>query len=94
LTAADDPTHFHPYLYAERNNNNMEAVADVEKLLLAVQLQFVQGFGVRLAPKAVELLTMDANDRAQITPQAQNGAKEIVEIGEGVASGPRPRPSG
>jgi hypothetical protein len=56
----------------------MEDVADVEKLLLTVQLQFVQGFGVRLAPKAVELLTMDANDKAQISPPAQNGAKDIV----------------
>jgi hypothetical protein len=37
---------------------------------LTVQLQFVQGFGVRLAPKAVELLTMDANDKAQITSPA------------------------
>ena len=60
----------------------MEGVADVEKLLLTVQLQFVQGFGVRPAPKAVELLTVDANDKAQITPPAQNGAKDIVEIGE------------
>ena len=46
----------------------MEGVADAEKLLLTVQLQFVQGFGVRLAPKAVELLTVDANDKAQICP--------------------------
>ena len=58
----------------------MQGVANVEKLLLAVQLQFVKGFGLGFPAEAVELLTMDAKDVAQIAPPAQNGAEDIVEI--------------
>jgi hypothetical protein len=45
-----------------------------------VQLQFVTGFGLCFPTEAVELLTMDANDVAQIAPSAQNGAEDIVEL--------------
>ena len=61
---------------------HVQGVANVEKLLLAVQLQFVKGFGLRLPAEAIELLPVDANDKAQIILPAQNGAKDIVEIWE------------
>ena len=60
----------------------MQSVANVEKLLVAVQFQFVKGFGLGLPAEAVELLTMDANDVAQIAARAQHGAEDIVEIWE------------
>jgi hypothetical protein len=60
----------------------MQGVANVEKPLLAVQLQFVKGFGLGIPADAVELLTMYANDAAQIAPPAQNGAEDMVEIWE------------
>ena len=71
----------------------MQSVANVEKLLVAVQFQFVKGFGLGLPAEAVELLTMDAKEVAQIAPPAQNGAEDIVENPR-VASDRRPRPSG
>jgi hypothetical protein len=40
----------------------------------------VKGFGLGFPAEAVELLTMDENDVAQIAPPAQNGAEDIVEI--------------
>ena len=60
---------------------HVQGVANVEKLLLAVQLQFVKG-GLRLPAEAIELLPVDANDVAQIALPAQNGAEDIVEIGK------------
>ena len=61
---------------------HVQGVANVEKLLLAVQLQFVKGFGLRLPAEAIELLPVDANDVAQIAARAQHGAEDIVEIWE------------
>jgi hypothetical protein len=42
----------------------------------------MQSFRFCLSAEAVELLPVDANDKAQITLPAQNGAKDIVEIWE------------
>jgi hypothetical protein len=42
----------------------------------------VLSFRLCLSAEAVELLPVDANDKAQITLPAQNGAKNVVEIRE------------
>lgn len=61
---------------------HMQRVADVEKLFLPVQFEFVQSFGSRLSAKTVELLAVDADDVAQVAIPAENRAKDVVEIGE------------
>jgi hypothetical protein len=61
---------------------HMQRVADVEELFLPMQFEFVQSFGSRLSAKAVELLAVDADDVAQVAIPAENGAKDVVEIGE------------
>ena len=60
----------------------MQRVADVEELFLPVQFEFMQGFRSRLPAKAVELLTVDADDVAQIAVPTKNGAEDIVEFRE------------
>ena len=57
----------------------MQRVADIKELFLAVQFEFVQSFQSRLSPEAVELLTMDADDVAQIAVPVQDGAEDVVE---------------
>lgn len=57
-------------------------VTDVEELLLPVQFEFVQRFRSRLPAEAVELLTVDANDVAQVTVPAKNCTEDVVELGE------------
>jgi hypothetical protein len=59
---------------------HMQRVADIEKLFLPVQSEFVQGFGSRLSAKAVELLGMDTEDLAQIAAPPKDGAKDVVEL--------------
>jgi hypothetical protein len=54
----------------------MQGVAGVEKLFLSVQSEFVQGIGSRFPAKAVELLTVDTNEVAQIAVPPENGAKD------------------
>ena len=61
---------------------HVQGVANVEELLLAVQLELVEGLGLRLPAEAVELLPMDTNNKAQITPPSQNGAEDIVKVWE------------
>ena len=58
----------------------MQRVADIEKLLLPVQLQLVQGFRTRFATKAVELLAVDANDVAEIDLPAGNNPDHSAEF--------------
>jgi len=60
----------------------VQRVANIEKRLLAVQLQLVEGLGLHLASEAVELLAMNTDDEAKIAPPTQNGAEGIVEIQE------------
>ncbi len=60
----------------------MQRVADVEELFLPVQFEFVQGFRSRLPAEAVELLTVDADDVAQIAVPAKNRAEDVVECRE------------
>ena len=50
---------------------HVQGVANVEELLLAVQLELVEGLGLRLPAEAVELLPMDTNNKAQITPPSR-----------------------
>src|SRR5206468_3100238 len=61
---------------------HMQRVADIKELFLPVQFEFMQSFRSRLPAEAVELLTVDADDVAQIAVPAQNRAKDVVEIGE------------
>ncbi len=61
---------------------HMQRVADVQELFLPAQFEFVQSFGSRLPSKAVELLTVDADNVAQIAVPAKNGAEDIVEFGQ------------
>src|SRR6202521_2062083 len=61
---------------------HIQGVADVEELFLSVQLELVQCFRPRLPPKAVELLTVHANDVAQITVPPEDIAEHVVEFGE------------
>jgi hypothetical protein len=51
-------------------------------------MSFVKGFGLGLPAEAVELLTMDANDVAQIAPPAQNGAEDIVDLNDCISTIP------
>lgn len=60
----------------------MQRVADVEKLFLPMQFEFVQSFRSRLAAEAVEFLAVDTDDVAQIAFPAQKRAKDVVEIEE------------
>jgi hypothetical protein len=53
---------------------------DIEKLLLPVELQFVQGFRLRFAAKAIELLTMDTDDVIEIILPAKNKPDHSVEF--------------
>ena len=60
----------------------MQGVTDIEELFLPVKLEFMQDFGSCLPSKAIELLTVDANDVAEIAIPAQNGAHDVMEFWE------------
>jgi len=45
-------------------------------------LEFVKGFRLLLPPEAIELLTVEANDVAEIAAPAENGSKDVVKFGE------------
>ena len=71
----------------------MQGVADVEELLLPVQLKPVQCFRLRLSPEAINFLTVHTNDVAQIAVPPENRAETRREIRR-AASDRRPRPGG
>src|ERR1022692_4206420 len=70
----------------------MQGVADIEKLLLPMQLELVQNFGASLATKAVALLPMDPKDITHLAAPPQNGAKDVVEVGKVDPIGHRDKP--
>jgi hypothetical protein len=70
----------------------MQGVADIEKLLLPMQLELVQNLGASLATKAVALLPMDPKDIAHLAAPPQNGAKDVVEVGKVDPIGHRDKP--
>ena len=47
-----------------------------------MQSEFVPGFGPRSPAEAVELLTVEANDVAQIAVPPENGTEDFVEFRE------------
>ena len=61
---------------------HVQGVTDVEELFLPVKLEFMQGFGPCLPSKAVELLTVDADEVAQIAIPSENGAHDFMKFGE------------
>jgi len=61
---------------------HVQRIADIEKLLLSVELQLVQGFRRRFPAKAIELLTVDTNDVTEITLPAENKPDHPVEFCE------------
>src|SRR5271157_1517833 len=60
----------------------MQGVADVEELLLPVQLELVQRFRPRLPPEAINFLTVHTNDVAQIAVPPENRAEHVVKFVE------------
>jgi hypothetical protein len=60
----------------------VQRVADIEKLLLPVEFQLVQGFRTRFEAKAVELLAADANDVAEIALPTVNNPDHSAEFWE------------
>src|SRR5271157_2979024 len=60
----------------------MQGVADVEELLLPVQLELVQRFRPRLPPEAINFLTVYTNDVAQIAVPPENRAEHVVKLVE------------
>ena len=60
----------------------MQGVADVEELLLPVQLELVQRFRPRLPPEAINFLTVHTNDVAQIAVPPENSAEDVVKFVE------------
>src|SRR5271166_3759070 len=61
---------------------HMQGVADVEELLLPVQLKLVQCFRPRLPPEAINFLTVHSNDVAQIAVPPENRAEHVVKFVE------------
>ncbi len=59
-----------------------QGVRDIQKLLLPVKLELMEGPGSGLSAKAVELLPMNAEDVAHVAAPSQRGAEHIVEVGE------------
>ncbi|HTF61547.1 MAG TPA: hypothetical protein VK638_02425 [Edaphobacter sp.] len=59
-----------------------QGVADVQKLLLPMELEFMQSFGAGLSPKTIELLPINAEDVSQVVVPTQHGAEDIVEVGQ------------
>jgi hypothetical protein len=52
----------------------MQGVTDIEKLLLPMQFELVQG----IRAKAVELLSVDPKHLAHLAAPSQNGAEDVV----------------
>ena len=71
----------------------MQRVADVQELFLPVQFKFVQGFRTRLPAEAVEFLTVDTDDVAEIAVPAKNRAEDCRGM-QGVVVDRRPRSGG
>ncbi|MBV9033591.1 MAG: hypothetical protein JO182_03770 [Acidobacteriaceae bacterium] len=47
-----------------------------------MKFEFAQGFGSCLPPEAVELLSVNAEDVAEIALPSENGAHEVMEFGK------------
>jgi hypothetical protein len=60
----------------------VKGVADVQKLFLPTEFQFVQRFRTRLPAEAVELLAVDTHDVSEIAVPAKNSADDFVEFWE------------
>src|SRR6202048_5290340 len=60
----------------------MQGVADIEELLLPVQLELVQRLRPRLPPEAINFLTVYTNDVAQIAVPPENRAEHVVKLVE------------
>ena len=76
---------FHSLLNVDHSDiplPSMQRVADREELFLAVKFEFAQGFGSCLPPEAVELLSVNAEDVAEIALPSENGAHEVMEFGK------------
>src|ERR1700736_5184385 len=61
---------------------HMQGVADVEELLLPVQLELVQRFRPGLPPEAINFLTVHTNDVAQVAVPPENRAEHVVKFAE------------
>jgi len=60
----------------------VQSVADVQELLLAVELELVQGFRPSVPSKAIELLPVYTDDVSQIAIPAKNRPEDVVEFGQ------------
>src|SRR5260221_1551795 len=60
----------------------IQGVSDVKELFLSAQFEFVQAFRSCFPAEAVELLTVDTNDIAEIAVPPEDGAKYFVEFWE------------
>ncbi len=75
---------FHSLLNVQNANiplPQVQRVADVQELFLAMKLELVRGFQPRVPAKAVELLPVYPDDVTQIAIPAKNPTEDVVEFG-------------
>lgn len=59
-----------------------QGVRDIHELLLPMKLELMKCLGSGLSAKAVELLSVNAEDVAHVAAPSQHGAEHVVEFGE------------